>query len=420
MRPLFSQDPAIIQIFAPTPARSDDRRQRPVEPRHAQPAVCQALRPFGTTIFTEMTALSNQVGAINLSQGFPDFEGPESVRRAAAEAVLRGPNQYAPSMGLPVLRQAIAAKMRRFYDVEVDPDSQVTVLAGASEGLSATLLGLLDPGDEVILLEPCYDLYAPMIARAGASAVYVGLQPPTFDLPRKELAAAFGPRTRAIVINNPLNPCGKVFTREELEFIGGLCERHDVTAIGDEVYEHLVYDGARHVSLLQIPTLVDRAVVISSTAKTFSMTGWKVGYAVAAPRLTQAVRMAHQFITFCTPGPFQEAMALGMALGDDFYGDLLASYTAKRDLLCRALDDLGFHVLWPQGAYYVSIDIQGEGFEDDLAFCRHLTTEVGVAAIPESFFWCDRRGGRNLVRFCFCKRDETLEAAIGRLRAWRR
>jgi aspartate/methionine/tyrosine aminotransferase len=383
-------------------------------------AVCKAFRPFGTTIFTEMTALANEHKAINLSQGFPDFEGPKEVRAAAAEAIMRGPNQYVHSAGIPELRVAVADKIKRFYGCEVESESQVTVTAGASEGLAASLLGLVEPDDEVILLEPCYDLYPPIIARAGARAVYVPLKRPGFTIDRQALKGAFRPQTRAIVINNPLNPSGKVFTREELSLIGELCRRHDVIAIGDEVYEHLVYEGREHVTLLDIPELEDRAIVISSTAKTFSTTGWKVGYAVASPRLSEAVRMSHQFITFCTPGALQQAMAAAIGMDDSYYDQLLSSYASKRSRLCTALEEIGFEVLWPEGTYYASIDISGLGFEDDLAFCRYLTTEVGVAAVPSSFFWLGRRAGKDLVRFCFCKKDETIDEAVQRLREWRR
>ncbi|MCP4198485.1 MAG: aminotransferase [Proteobacteria bacterium] len=382
--------------------------------------VCKAFRPFGTSIFTEMTILSNRSGAINLSQGFPDFDGPDEVKQAAVNAILNGSNQYAPSMGVPSLRKAVAAKLKRFHGIEADPETQVTVTSGATEGLTASLLGILEAGDEVIVLEPCYDLYPPMIARAGAKAVYVPLKRPGFTLPEEALKKAFGPRTRAIMINNPLNPCGKVFSRDELELIGALCKAHNAIAIGDEVYEHLVYDDRSHVTLISVPDLKERSIVVSSTAKTFSMTGWKIGYAVASPLLTQVVRMSHQFITYCTPPALQEAMAHALGMGDNYYEELLRSYTQKRELLCNALSDVGFDVLWPEGTYYVTVDISELDFEDDMEFCRYLTTEVGVAAIPESSFFAERRGGRNLVRFCFCKKEETLEAAAKRLKRWRK
>ena len=378
-------------------------------------SVCRAIASYGTSIFTEMTVLSDKHQAINLSQGFPDFDGPQEIRKVAAEHVLAGPNQYSPSTGQAPLRRAVSDKMLRFYGVEVDPSTQVTVTCGATEALSATLLGLLNPGDEVILLEPCYDLYPPIIARAGAKAVFVELRQPGFQLDFSQLKQAFGNKTRAILINNPQNPSGKVFTKEELSWIGKLCQQHDAIAIGDEVYEHIVFDPHAHISLLQVPGLHDRAVVISSTAKTFSMTGWKVGYAVASPRLSAAIRMCHQFLTFSTPGPLQLAMAQAIALDDSYYEDLLSAYSQKRLCLCEALERIGFDVLWPEGTYYASVDISKLDFEDDLAFCKHLTKEIGVAAIPSSYFYNKRRSGRDLVRFCFCKRDETLNLAIERL-----
>jgi N-succinyldiaminopimelate aminotransferase len=380
--------------------------------------VVKALRPFGTSIFTEMTVLANQYDAVNLSQGFPDQDGPVEVREKAAQAILRGPNQYIPSIGIPELRQAVARKMNRFYGVEVDPDQEVTVTFGATEGLCATLLGILEPGDEVILLEPAYDTYPPVTALARATVRYVSLKGPDFRLPEQELAQAFSPRTKAIVINTPQNPCCKVFTREELALIGDLCMAHDAVAVSDEVYEHLVYDGREHVTLFSIPQLRDRAFVISSTAKTFSMTGWKVGYVVASPELSRAVRMSHQFITFCGQIALQEAMAYAIDLPDTYYAQLLADYTRRRDWLCDALSHLGFQVIPPQGTYYVLADISPLGFEDDLDFCRMLPEQAGVAAIPCSCFWKDRRQGRRLVRFCFCKQDATLEAAVQRLSKW--
>ncbi|MFB0506727.1 MAG: methionine aminotransferase [Thermodesulfobacteriota bacterium] len=387
-----------------------DQRRREV--------VVQALRPYGTTIFTEMTVLADRCGAVNLAQGFPDFDGPEEIKAKAAESIMRGPNQYAPSTGIPELRQAVARKMERFYGVEVDVDEEVTVTSGATEGLCATLLGILEPGDEVILLEPCYDSYPPVAAMARAHIRYVSLQGPDFRLPREELVEAFGPRTKAIVINNPQNPCGKVFSREEFAFIGSLCVEHNVYAIADEVYEHLVYDGREHVTLLSVPEFKDRAFIISSTAKTFSMTGWKVGYVVACPELSRAVGMSHQFITFCGQSALQEAMAFAINFPDSYYTELLADYTRRRNWLCEALRDVGFQVYPTEGTYYLLVDITSLGFDDDLAFCRMLPEHAGVAAIPCSYFWKDRRRGRQLVRFCFCKKDETLEEGIRRLRKW--
>jgi N-succinyldiaminopimelate aminotransferase len=380
--------------------------------------VVRALRPFGTSIFTDMTALANAHSAVNLSQGFPDFDGPEEIRAKAAEALMRGPNQYIFSAGIPQLRQAVAHKMKRFYGLDVDANEEVTATSGATEGLCATLFGTIEPGDEVILLDPCYDSYAPMAALAHANIRYVSLRGPEFRLPREELAEAFSPKTRAIVINNPQNPCAKVFSREELSFIGSLCAEHDAYAIGDEVYEHLVYNGRKHVTLLSIPELRDRAFVISSTAKTFSMTGWKIGYVVAAPELSHAVRMSHQFIIFCGQSALQEAMAFAIDFPDSYYNELLNTYTRWRDLLCEGLSDVGFRVYAPEGTYYVLADITPLGFDDDMAFCRMLPERAGVAAIPCSYFYNDRRHGRELVRFCFCKKEGTLEEGIRRLRRW--
>jgi aspartate/methionine/tyrosine aminotransferase len=380
--------------------------------------VVEALRPFGTSIFTDMTALANAQGAINLSQGFPDFDGPEAIRKKAAEAIVRGPNQYAPSMGIPQFREAVARKMMRFYGVEVDPESEVTVTAGATEGLCATLLGILEPEDELILLEPWFDSYPPIAALAGARIRYVSLQVPHFSLPKEALAEAFNDRTKAILINSPQNPCGKVFTREELAFIAELCLKHDAYVIGDEVYEYLVYDGREHVTLLSLPELRERAFVISSTAKTFSMTGWKQGWVVAAPSLTRAVRMSHQFIVFCGQSSLQEAMAFALDFPDSYYDQFLTDYARRRDLLCEALLDLGFNVFVPEGTYYVMVDIRSMDHEDDLAFCQMLPHKAGVAAIPASYFWKNRSQGRNLVRFCFCKKEETLHEAIRRLKGW--
>ena len=380
--------------------------------------VAESLAPYGTSVFTRITDLANRHSAVNLSQGFPDFDGPLAVRRAAADAILEGPNQYAPSIGTPPLRKAVAAKTERFYGVSVCPDTEVTVTAGASEGLAAALLGLINSGDEVILLDPSYDLYPPMVSRAGAVPVHV---PIGLDgaLPKDLLAAAFSERTRAIVINNPQNPCGKVFTEAELSFVADLCEKHDALVIGDEVYEHLVYDGRPHRTLLAVPKLRSRAAVISSTAKTFSMTGWKVGYVIAAPGITAGIRAAHQFITFCTSAAFQNAMASAIASDDTYYETLNRDYTARRDRLSETLFGVGFEVLPTEGTYFLNVRIDRARFEDDLDFCERMTKEAGVAAVPTSFFYENRSGGRDIARFCFCKKDETLAEAEKRLSAWK-
>ncbi len=381
--------------------------------------VVQSLRPFGTSIFTEMTNLANANGAVNLSQGYPDFEGPEEVRAKAAEAIMRGPNQYCPSVGIPQLRQAIARKMKRFYGLEVDPDTEVTITAGSTEGICATLLGIIEPGDEVILLEPCYDSYPPLASLAKAKIRYIPLTLPNFTLPKEALGRAFNSKTKAIVINTPQNPCGKVFSLEELTFIGSLCEKYGAYAVGDEVYEHLVYDGRKHATLLSVPGLRDRAFSISSTAKTLSLTGWKQGFVVAAPELSRAVRMSHQFITFCGPSALQEGVALGINSSESYYELFLADYTRKRNFLCEGLRQLGFQVFVPQGTYYALVDIRSLGVEDDVAFCRMLTEKAGVAAIPCSAFYFSNSAARHLARFAFCKKDETLREALRRLKKWK-
>jgi len=378
--------------------------------------VTKALRPFGTTIFTEINVIANTYNAVNLSQGAPDFDGPDSIKQKAAECIIRGPNQYILSEGISDLRHAIARKMKRFYDVDVDAENELTVTSGATEGLHATMMGVLEPGDEIIFLEPFYDIYPPLAAMAHANVRYVSLKGPDFELPEKELADTFGPKTRAILINNPQNPCGKVFTREELSYIGSLCEKHDAFAIGDEVYEHLVFDERNHTTLLSIPELRERSFVISSTAKTFSMTGWKIGYVAASPELTKAVRMSHQFITFCGQGALQEAMAFAIDFPDTFYVEFLEGYNRKRKFLFEGLKDIGFNVYLPEGAYYVMADITSLGFDEDSVFCRMLPEKAGVAAIPASYFWKDRMMGKEYVRFCFCKKDETLKEGILRLK----
>lgn len=389
-----------------------------IESNKTREVVVKALRPYGTSIFTEMSALAKAHHAVDLSQGFPDFDGPEEIRKIAADAIIKGPNQYVPTQGTPELRLAVSGKMKRFYGVDVNADDEITVTSGATEGLCATMLGILEPGDEVILLTPSYDAYPPLASLAGACIRYISLEGSAFNLPRNKLAKAFSPKTRAIVINNPQNPCGKVFTREELDFIGSLCKKYNAFAIGDEVYEHLVFDGRNHVTLLSVPELRERAFVISSTAKTFSMTGWKTGYVIAAPELTRAVRMSHQFITFCGNPAMQKAMTFGINLPDSYYKTLLADYTHRRDWLCDALQSTGFRTVPPEGTYYVIVDISSLGFDDDIDFCRNLTTRAGVAAIPCSCFWENRRHGKNLVRFCFCKKDETLREGIHRIKKW--
>jgi N-succinyldiaminopimelate aminotransferase len=382
-----------------------------------RPAVRRDLVPFGTTIFAEMTALAQKHGAVNLSQGFPDFDGPEFVRLAASKAIMEGPNQYARSMGLPQFVEAVAAKVRRHYGVELDPYRQVTVFSGATEGLFSSFIGLLEPGDEVILFEPFYDSYPVCTVLAGATPRYCTLRWPDFTFDREELTSLFSDRTRLVVLNTPHNPSGKVYTREELSFVGSLCEKRGAYLLTDEVYEHLTY-GVDHVPAATLPGLSERTLTISSTGKTFSLTGWKIGYAWGPEELVAAAQAAHQFVTFATATPLQWAMAQALAAPGSFYEGLTKEYTERRDFLVCALREAGFEVAEPSGTYFVMADISRFGFEDDFAFARHLTKEVGVACIPPSVFYAKEKAqGRRLARFAFCKKMETLKEAARRLGA---
>jgi N-succinyldiaminopimelate aminotransferase len=371
-----------------------------------------ALRPFGTSIFTEMTALAVRTGAVNLGQGFPDFDAPDFVKEAAVRAVRDGHNQYARPFGIPALVEAIAAHQERFQGLRYHPLEEITVTAGATEALLATILGILEPGDEAIVLEPFYDAYRPDLAMAGASWRAVRLELPGFTLDPAALEAAVGPRTRAILLNTPHNPTGKVFTLAELGVIAELCLRHDLVAITDEVYEHLTF-GARHVSLATLPGMRERTVVISSGGKTFSCTGWKIGWACAPAPLTAGVRAAHQFVTFTNGTPFQHAMAAALGADDAFFGGLAADMAARRDVLGAGLAAAGLEVLPVAGTYFAVADLGPEG--DDVGFCRALPERCGVAAIPVSAFYGEASPVRRLVRFAFCKRPETLAEGVRRL-----
>ncbi len=380
------------------------------------PHLTAKLQGFGTTIFAEMTALALRHDAVNLGQGFPDFDGPDFVKRAAIAAIEAGKNQYARSHGIPELNTAIAEHRARFYDLAYDPDTEITVTHGATEAIASTILALCDVGDEIVLFEPYYDSYLATIAMAGATARVVTLRAPDFRFDPNELAAAIGPRTKAILLNSPHNPSGKVFSREELELVAKLCREHDLVAITDEVYEHLVFTG-EHVPLATLPGMRERTAMISSTGKTFSFTGWKIGYVCAPPDLSKAVRTAHQFVTFCLGQPFQLAMAAALRAGDDYFEGFIRDYRARRDRLCEGLASVGFGVLEPAGTYFVCTDIRPLGFDDDMALCRLLPEKVGVAAIPNSAFYANKQEGRHLVRWAFCKTDAVLDAGIANLRA---
>ncbi|MEU1009118.1 pyridoxal phosphate-dependent aminotransferase [Streptomyces sp. NPDC005890] len=385
----------------------------------ARPHLNRRLAAFGTTIFAEMSALAVATGAINLGQGFPDTDGPEEIREAAVRALRDGRgNQYPPGPGVPELRTAIAAHQQRHYDLSYDPDTEVLVTAGATEAIAASLLALVEPGDEVVALEPYYDSYAASIAMAGGTRVPVTLRPHdgSFRLDLDELRAAVTDRTRLLLINTPHNPTGTVLTRAELAAIAELAVERDLLVVTDEVYEHLVFDGAGHLPLATFPGMRERTVSIGSAGKTFSFTGWKVGWVTAAPALVSAVRAVKQFLTYVASGPFQYAVAEALALPDSYFEEFRRGMLARRDILAEGLTAAGFEVFRPAGTYFVTTDIRPLGEKDGFAFCRALPERAGVVAIPNAVFYDDREAGAPFVRFAFCKREEVLREAAERLR----
>ncbi len=378
---------------------------------------------LGTTIFTTMSAMATEHGAINLGQGFPDDEGPVELRERAAQAVMAGPNQYPPSMGLPDLRKAVAEHDSRFYGLGVDWETETLVTSGATEALADCFLALLNPGDEAILIEPFYDSYLPMVEATGARSVTVGLEAPHWDLDLDALAAVFSDKTKLIVVNTPMNPTGKVFTKPELLGIADLALKHDAYVILDEVYEHLVYSGAVHETMMALPDMRERCVRIASAGKTFSLTGWKIGYLTAAPDLLALITKAHQFVTFTTPPAFQLAVAWGLGQDDAYFQNLATDLEQKRDLLSKGLASVGFDVVRADGTYFVTTDIAGLGYNgSDLDFCKEITANAGVSAIPVSPFYKPREGEadipQNMVRFCFSKQPEILEESVLRLKQY--
>jgi N-succinyldiaminopimelate aminotransferase len=384
----------------------------------SRPFLNRRLEGLGTTIFAEMSARAVATGSINLGQGFPDRDGPPEIARAAADAILAGRgNQYPPGPGIPELRRAIAAHQRRFYELAYDPDAEVLVTAGATEAVAATLLALVEPGDEVIAFEPYYDSYAANIAMAGGTRVPVTLRPPAFRPDLAELDNAITPRTRLILLNSPHNPTGSVFTRDELAAIAALAVKNDLLVVTDEVYEHLVFDG-EHVPIVTFPGMRERTVTISSAGKTFSFTGWKIGWVTATPELVSAVKTTKQFLTFVSGGPFQYAIAQALPLPDEYYATLRTDLQAQRDLLSQGLAEIGFEVYPPQGTYFVTTDIRPLGEHDGLEFCRTLPERAGVVAIPSGVFYDDKDAARTQVRFAFCKRPEVLSQALARLKTF--
>lgn len=381
----------------------------------ARPLLNRRLAGMGTTIFAEMSALATATGSINLGQGFPDTDGPAAIARAAADAVLTGRgNQYPPGPGIPELRAAVAEHQQRFYGLSYDPDTEVLVTAGATEAIAAALLALLEPGDEVIAFEPFYDSYAACIAMAGAVRVPLTLRQPAFRPDLDELRALITPRTRLLLINTPHNPTGLVLDPAELAAIAELAVEHDLLVITDEVYEHLVLTGAHH-PIAALPGMRERTVAISSAGKTFSFTGWKVGWVTAAPELVAAVRTAKQYLTYVSAGPFQYAVAEALRLPDDYFTEFRADMLRKRDLLADGLQAAGFGVFRPAGTYFITTDITPLGEKDGIEFCRTLPERCGVVAIPNVVFYDNADAGRPLVRFTFCKKDEVLQEAVSRL-----
>jgi N-succinyldiaminopimelate aminotransferase len=378
------------------------------------PFLSTRLAEFGTTIFAEMSALAVSTGSINLGQGFPDADGPDVVKQAAIDAIAAGHNQYPPGIGVAELRHAIATHQQRFYGLTYDADTEVLVTAGATEAIAASALALCEPGDEVVTFEPYYDSYAACIAMAGAQRRVVTLRAPDFSFDPDELRAAITPRTKLVLLNSPHNPTGKVFSRAELALIADLAVAHNLLVVTDEVYEHLVFDG-EHVPMATLPGMRDRTVTISSGGKTFSFTGWKVGWCCAAPQLTAAVKTAKQFLTYVNGGPFQYAIAVGLGLGDDYYAEFVAGMLDKRDRLCAGLVRAGFDVFVPQGTYFVTTDIRPFGETDGLAFCRALPERAGVVAVPSVVFYDDKEAGASLVRWACCKQPAVLDEAVARL-----
>jgi aspartate/methionine/tyrosine aminotransferase len=370
---------------------------------------------FTESVIREMTRLNHLYGGVNLSQGFPDFAAPAVLKEAACAAIMADVNQYAVTWGAKALRDAVAREFTRRYGVPVVPDQQVTVTCGSTEAMMATMMAIIDPGDEVVIFEPFYENYGPDAILSGATPRYVPLREPDWSFDPDELAAAFNDRTRAIILNTPNNPTGKVFTREELSTIAALCRTWDVVAISDEIYEHILYDGTRHVPIASIEGMADRTVTINSLSKTYSVTGWRVGWAISPPSLTGAIRKVHDFLTVGAAAPLQEAGVVALGVPDSYYVDLAAAYQQRRDLLLDILRRHNFTCYVPQGAYYVMTDIAGFGYGDDVEFARYLVKDVGVAAVPGSSFYRHAELGRTKLRFCFCKRDETLAEADRRL-----
>ncbi|CAN6931860.1 unnamed protein product [Brassica oleracea] len=392
----------------PIQNESTQQTQRPVQ-------VAQRLEKFKTTIFTQMSILGNKHGAINLGQGFPNFDGPDFIKEAAIQAIKDGKNQYARAFGAPELNSAVASRFHQDTGLVIDPEREVTVTCGCTEAIAAAMLGLINPGDEVILFAPFYDSYEATLSMAGAKVKCITLRPPGFDIPLDELKAAVSSETRAILMNTPHNPTGKMFTREELEAIASLCIENDVIVFSDEVYDKLDFE-MDHICIASLPGMYERTVTMNSLGKTFSLTGWKIGWAVAPPHLTWGIRQAHSYLTFATSTPMQAAAVAALEAPESYYTELKRDYSEKKEILVKGLKEVGFEVFPSNGTYFVVVDHTPFGFGDDVAFCEYLIKEVGVVAIPTSVFYLNPEEGKNLVRFAFCKDEETLRSAIERMK----
>lgn len=374
---------------------------------------------FTESVIREMTRLALQHKAINLAQGFPDFPAPAAIKQAGQDAIAADINQYAITWGARPLREAIAEKFRRTQGLAVDPEREITVCCGSTEAMMSAMMAIINPGDEVVIFEPFYENYGPDAILSGATPRFVPLRAPDFSFDRQQLAAAFNDRTKAIILNTPNNPTGKVFSREELEFIREMCVRWNALAITDEIYEHILYDGARHISLATLDGMRERTITINGMSKTYSVTGWRVGWCIAPPEISGAIRKVHDFLTVGAAAPLQQAGAVALRLPETYYEKLAADYRVRRDRTLAMLESAGFRCFKPRGAYYIMTDISAFGFSDDVAFTRHLIEKIGVAPVPGSSFYSNPADGGQQVRFCFCKTDATLSAAEERLRKLR-
>jgi aminotransferase len=389
---------------------------RPAEIRNRRPRfISNRTSGFTESVIREMTRLAMEKGAINLAQGFPDFSAPEDIKHAAQQAIAADFNQYAITWGAKPFRDAIAAKYRKWYGLDYDPEREITVCCGSTEGMIASMLATTNPGDEVIVFEPYYENYGPDTFLCGAQRKLVSLRAPDWTFDPDELRRAFSPKTKAIILNSPNNPTGRVFTRAELMVIADLCQEFDALAITDEIYEHIVYDSASHIPIATLPGMRERSILVNSMSKTYSVTGWRVGWVLAAPDLSESIRKVHDFLTVGAAAPLQQAGVLALNMPDSYYQKLARDYQGKRDMLLGILEGAGFRCFRPDGAYYIMTDVSDFGFSNDYAFVRHMIEKAGVAAVPGSSFFADSKDGSKLIRFCFCKKYETLEEAKERL-----